>query len=295
MTKLLAKSEVWLVTGSQNLYGPGPLQEVAANSRRVARTLCGAAAIPMPVVFKAVMTTADAIRTLCMEANHSPQCAGLILWMHTFSPSKMWIGGLSVLQKPFAHLHTQFNRDLPWGEIDMDFMNLNQAAHGDREAGFMHARMRLPRKIVVGHWEDPEVQERLGAWMRVARGWQDMQGALRPVRGQHEARRRHRRRQGRRRGALRLRGRRLRGRRPGRGDPGGVASRRRQALLRVRGSLRGRGSCGPGGAPRVAAGGRADRARPSLVPREGRTSRDSRPPSRTSTACGSCPASRSSG
>ena len=97
--------------------------------------------------------------------------------MHTFSPAKMWIGGLSALRKPFAHLHTQFNRDLPWGEIDMDFMNLNQSAHGDREAGFLHARMRLPRKIVVGHWQDTEVQERLAAWMRVARAWQDLQGA----------------------------------------------------------------------------------------------------------------------
>jgi L-arabinose isomerase len=112
-----------------------------------------------------------------MEANQSPECAGLVLWMHTFSPSRMWIGGLSLLKKPFAHLHTQFNRDLPWSEIDMDFMNLNQAAHGDREAGFLHARMRLPRKIIVGHWEDPEVRDRLSAWMRVVRGWQDMQGA----------------------------------------------------------------------------------------------------------------------
>ncbi len=175
--KSLPKSEVWLVTGSQHLYGPGPLRQVAANSRTIAQGLSRADSIPLPVVFKAVMTSGDDVRAICLEANQASECAGLILWMHTFSPSRMWIGGLSLLRKPFAHLHTQFNRDLPWGEIDMDFMNLNQAAHGDREAGFLHARMRLARKIVVGHWEDPEVRERLGAWMRVARAWQDLQGA----------------------------------------------------------------------------------------------------------------------
>ena len=177
MIKQLATPEIWFVTGSQHLYGPGPLRQVAANSRAITSGLGAAAAIPMPLVFKSVLTTAEEIRAVCLEANNAPQCAGLVLWMHTFSPARMWIGGLSVLRKPIAHLHTQFNRDLPWGTIDMDFMNLNQAAHGDREAGFLHARMRLPRKIVVGHWEDPEVQERLGAWMRVARAWQDLQGA----------------------------------------------------------------------------------------------------------------------
>jgi L-arabinose isomerase len=175
--KNIPKSEVWLVTGSQELYGPGPLKLVADNSRTVAKALNAAPGLPYPLVFKSVLTTSDAIRAVCLEANQNPKCAGLVLWMHTFSPSRMWIGGLSVLRKPFAHLHTQFNRDLPWSEIDMDFMNLNQAAHGDREAGFLHARMRLPRKIIVGHWQDPEVVERLSAWMRVARGWQDMQGA----------------------------------------------------------------------------------------------------------------------
>jgi len=177
MKKRPGKSEVWLVTGAQHLYGPGPLEQVAAHSRRIARALSAAPAIPFPVGFHSVLTTPEAIRAVCLEANQSEQCAGLVLWMHTFSPAKMWIGGLSALRKPFAHLHTQFNRDLPWSEIDMDFMNLNQSAHGDREAGFLHARMRLARKIVVGHWEDPEVQERLGAWMRVARAWKDLQGA----------------------------------------------------------------------------------------------------------------------
>jgi len=177
MIPALQKSEIWLVTGSQHLYGPGPLEQVASHSHKIAEALSRAPSIPLPIVFKSVLTTAEAIRAVCLEANQSEECAGLILWMHTFSPAKMWIGGLTALRKPFAHLHTQFNRDLPWSEIDMDFMNLNQAAHGDREAGYLHARLRLPRKIVVGHWTDPEVQERLGAWIRVARGWQDLQGA----------------------------------------------------------------------------------------------------------------------
>jgi L-arabinose isomerase len=173
----LPKSEVWMVTGSQELYGPGPLKKVADNSKVIAKALNDAPGMPFPLVFKAVLTNSEGIRAVCLAANEDPRCAGLVLWMHTFSPSRMWIGGLSVLRKPFAHLHTQFNRDLPWSEINMDFMNLNQAAHGDREAGFLHARMRLPRKIIVGHWQDPEVTDRLCAWMRVARGWQDMQGA----------------------------------------------------------------------------------------------------------------------
>jgi len=169
--------EVWFVTGSQHLYGPGPLKTVAANSQAIVAGLRQAKRIPLPVVFKPVLTTPDEIHALCLEADRSPSCAGLVLWMHTFSPAKMWIRGLSGLRKPFAHLHTQFNRDLPWDTIDMDFMNLNQAAHGDREAGFLHARLRLRRKIIVGHWSDPETQDRLAAWMRVARAWHDWQGA----------------------------------------------------------------------------------------------------------------------
>jgi L-arabinose isomerase len=169
--------EIWYVTGSQHLYGEAVLKKVAANSRKIVEELNGAKRLPLKIVFKPVLTTPDAIRQLCLEADHSPKCAGLILWMHTFSPSKMWIGGLSTLKKPFLHLHTQFNRDLPWGEIDMDFMNLNQSAHGDREAGFLHTRLRLRRKVVVGHWSDMEVQDRIAAWMRAARAWHDWQGA----------------------------------------------------------------------------------------------------------------------
>jgi L-arabinose isomerase len=174
---LLASPEIWFVTGTQQLYGPEALDRVAANSQAIVSGLNGAKRIPLDVVFKPVLKTPDEIRALCLEASSAPNCAGLILWMHTFSPSRMWIGGLNALRKPFVHLHTQFNRDLPWGTIDMDFMNLNQSAHGDREAGFIHTRMRLGRKVVVGHWRDPEVQDRLGAWMRAARGWHDWQGA----------------------------------------------------------------------------------------------------------------------
>jgi L-arabinose isomerase len=171
------KPEVWYITGSQHLYGPAALAQVAANSENIVNELNASGKLPYTVVFKPILTRPEEIRALCLEANSAANCAGLILWMHTFSPSKMWIGGLTILSKPFLHLHTQFNRDLPWGEIDMDFMNLNQAAHGDREAGFIHTRLRLRRKVVVGHWSDPEVQAQIAAWMRVARAWHDWQGA----------------------------------------------------------------------------------------------------------------------
>ncbi len=174
--------EVWFVTGSQHLYGEAALRQVAENSRCVVEGLNASGApgtpgrLPVRVIFKPVVTTPQSILEVCREANAAAQCAGLILWMHTFSPAKMWIAGLTALQKPFAHLHTQFNRDLPWSTIDMDFMNLNQAAHGDREFGFICTRMgRAPgtpgrRKVVVGHWQDAEVQDRLAAWMRAAAG-----------------------------------------------------------------------------------------------------------------------------
>ncbi len=173
----LSSPALWFVAGSQHLYGAGPLEEVAANARQVARELAAAAAVPLAVHYKALVTTPDEVRAVIAEANADAGCAGLILWMHTFSPAKMWIGGLASLRKPFCHLHTQFNRELPWESIDMDFMNLNQAAHGDREAGFLHTRMRLDRKVVVGHWSDPEVQDRLGAWARAVHAWHDLQGA----------------------------------------------------------------------------------------------------------------------
>ena len=169
--------EIWFVTGSQHLYGPEALQQVADNTKQIVAGLNASNKLPVPLVAKPVMTTSDDIRALALAANSDPRCGGLVLWMHTFSPSKMWIGGMTVLRKPFVHFHTQFNRDLPWATIDMDFMNLNQAAHGDREGGFIHTRMRLERKVVVGHWQDGEAQDRLAAWMRAARGWADWQGA----------------------------------------------------------------------------------------------------------------------
>ncbi|MFO7617942.1 MAG: L-arabinose isomerase [Bacteroidales bacterium] len=169
--------EAWFVTGSQHLYGPKVLELVARNSSEIARTLDRAGVIPVKVVFKPVVKSPEEILQVCMEANASPHCIGLITWMHTFSPAKMWIAGLKALQKPILHLHTQFNRDIPWADIDMDFMNLNQSAHGDREYGFMMTRMRLERKVVVGHWQDPSVQERVAAWTRAAAAWKDAQGA----------------------------------------------------------------------------------------------------------------------
>ena len=174
---LLQTPSIWFLCGSQHLYGPGPLRTVAQNAQAVAKALDASARVPLPVVFKGLLTTPEEIRATLLAANGDAGCAGVILWMHTFSPSRMWIGGLRALQKPILHLHTQFNRDAPWDRIDMDFMNLNQAAHGDREAGFMHTRLRLRRKVVVGHWSDAEVQERIGAWARVTRAWHDLQGA----------------------------------------------------------------------------------------------------------------------
>lgn len=168
--------EVWFVTGSQHLYGPRTLETVAEHSREIVAALGASKHIPVKVVFKPVLTTPDAIRELCLEANSSKSCIGLIAWMHTFSPAKMWIAGLTLLKKPLVHLHTQYNREIPWSEIDMDFMNLNQAAHGDREFGFIGSRLRLERKVVVGHWQDDDTQSELGVWARAASAWADWQG-----------------------------------------------------------------------------------------------------------------------
>ena len=172
----LQQYEAWFVTGSQHLYGEETLRQVAANSQHIAEALGRAAAVPIRVVFKPVLTTPDAIAQLCREANNTPSCAGLICWMHTFSPAKMWIAGLSGLRKPFVHLHTQFNREIPWDTIDMDFMNLNQAAHGDREFGYICTRLGKDRAVVAGYWQDADVQEELGHWARAAAAWADAQG-----------------------------------------------------------------------------------------------------------------------
>jgi L-arabinose isomerase len=173
----LKQYEVWFVTGSQHLYGPKTLEKVAEHSREIAAALGASEHMPVNVVFKPVLTTSEDIRELCQEANAAKNCIGLITWMHTFSPARMWIAGLNLLKKPFAHLHTQYNREIPWSEIDMNFMNLNQAAHGDREFGFIGSRLRLERKVVVGHWQDADVQTNLGTWARAAAAWADWQGA----------------------------------------------------------------------------------------------------------------------
>lgn len=171
----LKSYEAWFVTGSQHLYGPKTLKQVAEHSLEIAAAFNASHDIPVEVVFKPVLTTPEDIRSLCMEANATRNCIGLVCWMHTFSPAKMWIGGLSLLKKPFVHLHTQYNREIPWSEIDMDFMNLNQSAHGDREFGFIASRMRLNRKVVVGHWQDRDVRSSLAVWMRAASAWCDAQ------------------------------------------------------------------------------------------------------------------------
>ena len=172
----LKSVDVWFVTGSQHLYGEETLRQVAEHSQHIAKALADSPKIPVNVVFKPVLTSPDAITKLCLEANSDPQCIGLITWMHTFSPAKMWIAGLNALQKPFVHLHTQFNRDIPWEKIDMDFMNLNQSAHGGREFGFIGTRLRINRKVIVGFWQEEHVQEKLATWMRAAVAWHDWQG-----------------------------------------------------------------------------------------------------------------------
>ena len=169
--------EVWFVTGSQDMYGEATLTKVAEHSREMSGWMAQSGKLPVKIVYKPVLTTPDAITELCRDANNAPNCIGLVTWMHTFSPAKMWIAGLSILSKPFVHLHTQYNRNLPWSEIDMDFMNLNQSAHGDREFGFIGSRMRLNRKIIVGFWQDEDVLSSLATWMRAAAAWQDAQGA----------------------------------------------------------------------------------------------------------------------
>lgn len=169
--------EVWFVVGSQHLYGPDALEQVAANGAKIAAALDAAPQLPVQIVFKPIVTTSEEVYNVCQSANSAPNCIGLIFWMHTFSPAKMWIAGLQALQKPFVQLHTQFNAEIPWATIDMDFMNLNQTAHGGREFGYIGARLRAARKVVVGHWQDEEVVARLDAWMRAAAAWHDMQGA----------------------------------------------------------------------------------------------------------------------
>jgi L-arabinose isomerase len=166
----LKKYEIWFVTGSQDLYGEETLRQVAANSKKIAAALDQDINMPVSVVWKPVVKSSAEILEVCEQGSASKTCAGFIMWMHTFSPAKMWIAGLSALRKPFLQFHTQFNRDIPWSEIDMDFMNLNQTAHGGREFGFIGTRMELDRAVVVGHWHDPAVIDEIGVWSRAACG-----------------------------------------------------------------------------------------------------------------------------
>ncbi|MFT4111302.1 L-arabinose isomerase [Silvibacterium sp.] len=166
----LKSLEIWFVTGSQHLYGEDALRKVSANAQVIGQYFAGQPAIPVRLVTKPIVTRSEEIQSVCEAANQSTACIGLIFWMHTFSPAKMWIKGLRLLNKPFLHLHTQFNEPLPWSTIDMDFMNLNQSAHGDREFGFITARLDLPRKVVVGYWKDIETIDQIGAWTRAAVG-----------------------------------------------------------------------------------------------------------------------------
>ena len=171
----LSSLEAWFVTGSQHLYGSETLKAVEQHSTTIARALSESSLIPVKIVAKPVMTSSESIQQLCLDANSSKNCIGLITWMHTFSPARMWIGGLRSLNKPYLHLHTQFNEELPWPTIDMNFMNLNQSAHGDREYGFIGARMRLLRKVVVGSWRDTSIHSEIAVWARAACAWHDAQ------------------------------------------------------------------------------------------------------------------------
>ncbi len=172
----LKQQQVWFLTGSQHLYGPDALRQVDQDSQALVAGLSRSPHLPFTIVFKPVLTTPEAILNMCLEANNARTCIGVIAWMHTFSPAKMWIGGLKALQKPLLDLHTQFGRDIPWNSIDMNFMNLNQTAHGGREFGFITARMKKPRKVVVGYWEEDSVQRKIGVWARAASAWWDAQG-----------------------------------------------------------------------------------------------------------------------
>ena len=167
--------EIWFITGSQHLYGPEVLKQVAQHSETIVKALNADAKLLVELKYKDVVKTPDEILQACIAANADPNCIGVVVWMHTFSPAKMWIRGLSNLRKPLCHLHTQYNAEIPWTHIDMDFMNLNQAAHGDREFGHLMSRMRKKRKIVVGHWQSPSVQQKLALWSRVAMGWHELQ------------------------------------------------------------------------------------------------------------------------
>jgi L-arabinose isomerase len=170
--------EVWFVTGAQLLYGGDAVIQVDAHSNEMVKGLNESGNLPVNVVYKGTVNSAKEVTAAFKAANNDDKCIGVITWMHTFSPAKMWIHGLQELKKPLLHFHTQFNKEIPWETMDMDFMNLNQSAHGDREFGHMVSRMRKNRKVVVGHWQDPKAQAKIAVWMRVAAAWADAQDML---------------------------------------------------------------------------------------------------------------------
>lgn len=167
--------EVWWVTGAQLLYGGDAVVAVDNHSKEMVEGLNQSGNLPIKVVYKGTANSSREVLDVMKAANNEPKCVGIITWMHTFSPAKMWIHGLQALRKPLLHLHTQYNAEIPWETMDMDFMNLNQSAHGDREFGHICARLKVPRKVVVGHWTDPKTQERIAVWSRVAAAWNDAQ------------------------------------------------------------------------------------------------------------------------
>lgn len=171
----ITQKEIWFVVGSQELYGEETLRKVAEHSQIIAKGLDASSHTPVKIVYKDLVKSPAEITQVCLDANSNKNCIGIVAWMHTFSPAKMWIGGLNILKKPLCHLHTQYNAEIPWSAIDMDFMNLNQSAHGDREFGFIMSRMRKKRKVVVGHWEDERIHKKIGNWSRVALGWDEFQ------------------------------------------------------------------------------------------------------------------------
>ncbi|PXV60197.1 L-arabinose isomerase [Dysgonomonas alginatilytica] len=170
--------EVWFVTGAQLLYGGDAVVAVNAHSTEMVKGLNESGRLPVKVVYKGTANSSAEISAIMREANGNTKCVGMITWMHTFSPAKMWIHGLMDYKKPLLHFHTQFNKEIPWDEIDMDFMNLNQSAHGDREFGHITSRLRKPRKVVVGYWKDEDTQTKIASWMRVCAGWADSQDML---------------------------------------------------------------------------------------------------------------------
>ncbi len=285
------ESEIWFLTGSQSLYGEETLAQVTAQSREICRTLAERTALPARLVWKPVLADAAAIRRICLDAEADDTCAGLIAWMHTFSPAKMWISGLDALRKPLLHLHTQANQALPWATIDMDFMNLNQAAHGDREFGHVQTRLGVARKTVAGHVADPAVgrpRRVLGAGGGRAGGAGD--AAAGPVRRQHAGRRGDRGRQGR--GPAPVRGlrQRVRGERPGRRRRRDRRGHRGRAGGGVRRPVRRRRRAAPGRAPpRLPPLRGPDRGGPARLPHRGRLPRlhhQLRGPGRVAAAAG---------